>query len=168
MRTTWSCPRCPMSSTRHWNVRRHISRIHDGVGEPTSGFMMRQYDRNPNSTARGFNYSRPTFHRSGSASHFYSQDRTSTKEQGSKTLAESMEEFMEPMKKLLEYLNTLNQLFVSGQQQRPGTQFFYSPIIPSPQFERYEQATSVHPIKPSSVPDFYGHIKAMADKFALH
>ena len=164
MKTRWNCPSCPMSSPRHWNVRRHISRIHDGIGEPNSNFMM-QYDRNPNSKAQGFNHSRPTFHRRGSYS--YSQHYTSTKEQRSKTLIESMNEFMEPIKKLVEYKTLLNQLFVSGQQQRPGTQFFYSPIIPSPQFERYEQATSVHPIKPSSVPDFCGHIKAMADKFAL-
>jgi hypothetical protein len=168
MRTTWSCPRCPMSSTRHWNVRCHISRIHDGVGEPTSGFMMRQYDRNPHSTARGFNYSRPTFHRSGSASHFYSQDRTSTKEQRSKTLIQSMDEFMEPIKKLVEYINLLNQLRVLDQQQQARRQFFYPTIIPSPEFERYKPPTSAHPTNRSLVPDFYGHIKAMADKFALH
>jgi hypothetical protein len=165
MKTTWMCPRCRMSSTRHWNVRRHISRIHDGIGEPTSGFIVRQYD--PKSTARGINYSWPTFHYSGRGSYFYTQDRTSAKEQRSKTLIQSMDEFIEPMKKLVEYQNILNQ-FVLALQQRPRTQFFYSPIIPSPESERYEQDTSVHPIKPSSAPDFYGHIKAMADKFALH
>src|SRR5206468_2771107 len=99
LRTRWHCPKCPMSSARHWNVQRHIYRIHHGIDEPTSGFM-RQYDRNPSSIARVFNYSRPHFHSRDSGSYSYSQDRTSTKEHGSKTLAESMDEFMEPMKKL--------------------------------------------------------------------
>ena len=34
----WNCPHCSMRSPRHWNVRRHISRVHDGFGEPTNEF----------------------------------------------------------------------------------------------------------------------------------
>jgi hypothetical protein len=31
------CPSCTeLSLTRHWSVRRHIQRKHDGVGEPIS------------------------------------------------------------------------------------------------------------------------------------
>jgi hypothetical protein len=155
-----------MSSPRHWNVRRHISRVHDGRGEPTCSFMM-QHDRDQNSIAAGFNYPRPAFHRSGSGSYFYTQGRTSTKDQGSKTLTQSMDELIEPVKKLIEYRNLLNQLCVVDQQQQALGQFFYSSVIPSSEFERYRPATSAHPSKPISRPDFYAHIKATAHKFDL-
>jgi hypothetical protein len=117
MKTGWNCPWFAMSSTRHWNVRRHISRIHDGVGHPTSNFM-RQDDRNPNSIASGFNYSR-----SGRGSYSNSQDHISTKEQRTKTLLQSMDQFIEPMKKLVEFQNLLDQLFVSRQQHKHGSNF---------------------------------------------
>jgi hypothetical protein len=161
MKTRWNCPWCAMSSNRHWNVRRHISRIHDGVGQPTSNFM-RQDDRNPNSIASGFNYSR-----SGRGSYSYSQDHISTKEQRTKTLLQSMDQFIEPMKKLVEFQNLLDQLFVSGQQQA-CKQFFSPTIVPSAEFEGYEQQpTSAHHPNPISEPDFYGHIKLTAQKFAF-
>jgi hypothetical protein len=36
-KTKWLCPTCTeLSPTRHWSVRRHIQRKHDGVGEPIS------------------------------------------------------------------------------------------------------------------------------------
>ena len=38
----WNCPNCPMSSTRHWNVLRHINRWHAGLGRPVSNYA-RQY-----------------------------------------------------------------------------------------------------------------------------
>jgi hypothetical protein len=30
----WRCPNCEKSSTRRWNLQRHISRWHDGSGQP--------------------------------------------------------------------------------------------------------------------------------------
>jgi hypothetical protein len=105
MKTRWNCPSCAMSSSRHWNVVRHIHRRHDGVGEPASNFMM-QYDRNPKSIAQ----SRSPFHLGGRGSYSYSQDYTSAKEQRSKTLIQSMDEFIEPLKKLVEYKHLLNHI----------------------------------------------------------
>src|SRR6476660_823501 len=48
----WNCPNCPMSSTRHWNVLRHINRWHAGLGRPVSNYA-RQYrtDGDPQSFA---------------------------------------------------------------------------------------------------------------------
>jgi hypothetical protein len=161
MKTRWNCPSCPMSSPRHWNVVRHISRIHDGIGEPTSDFMMRS-NRNPNSIAE----SRSPFHRGGRGSYSYSQPYTSTKEQRSKTLIQSMDEFIEPIKKLVEYKNLLNQLSVLDQQQQAPRQLFYPSIISSPELEDFGPSTIEHPISPISVSDFYGHIKFTAQKFA--
>ena len=30
----WHCTHCPQNSTRHWNLRTHIKRIHAGIGLP--------------------------------------------------------------------------------------------------------------------------------------
>ena len=30
----WSCPFCSQGSTRHWNLKVHIHRRHNGIGEP--------------------------------------------------------------------------------------------------------------------------------------
>ncbi|MBV9178437.1 MAG: hypothetical protein JO297_15535 [Nitrososphaeraceae archaeon] len=30
----WSCPFCSQASTRHWNLKVHIQRRHNGIGEP--------------------------------------------------------------------------------------------------------------------------------------
>jgi hypothetical protein len=34
----WNCPHCHMGSPRHWNVERHILRLHGGLGEPVNEF----------------------------------------------------------------------------------------------------------------------------------
>ena len=30
----WYCPRCPQTSSRHWNLKKHIERWHHGIGQP--------------------------------------------------------------------------------------------------------------------------------------
>jgi uncharacterized C2H2 Zn-finger protein len=42
MKTQWRCPNCDMSSSRHWNVRRHVERSHDSNGQPVSDQHMKQ------------------------------------------------------------------------------------------------------------------------------
>jgi hypothetical protein len=42
--TKWKCLNCEMSSTRHWNVERHISRWHGGSGQPFNNDRI-LYDR---------------------------------------------------------------------------------------------------------------------------
>ena len=41
----WSCPFCSQTSTRHWNLKIHIHRRHNGIGEPirTAGSFNSNY-----------------------------------------------------------------------------------------------------------------------------
>ena len=54
MTDKWHCPysNCPQSSTRHWNLKTHIDRRHNGVGSPTR--KSQQYTP-PNTTFDRFN-----------------------------------------------------------------------------------------------------------------
>jgi hypothetical protein len=62
----WNCPNCPMSSTRHWNVLRHINRWHAGLGRPVSNYA-RQYrtDEDPQSFASSGNSNNNRHHHYG-------------------------------------------------------------------------------------------------------
>ena len=44
LRTKWTCHNCEMPSMRYWNVQHHISRWHDGRGQPYNHDTI-QYDR---------------------------------------------------------------------------------------------------------------------------
>ena len=39
MKAKWVCSNCIMSSTRRWNVERHIQRRHGGMGNPVATIM---------------------------------------------------------------------------------------------------------------------------------
>jgi hypothetical protein len=47
MKVRWTYPDCEMSSSRHWNVQRHIQKQHGGTHEPISHDMI-HYNRNTN------------------------------------------------------------------------------------------------------------------------
>jgi hypothetical protein len=38
MNSKWSCPQCPMTSTRRWNVLRHIGTYHRSMSQPVSPY----------------------------------------------------------------------------------------------------------------------------------
>jgi hypothetical protein len=33
-RLKWCCPHCSQTSSRHWNLKKHIERRHHGIGQP--------------------------------------------------------------------------------------------------------------------------------------
>jgi hypothetical protein len=61
MKPKWNCPNCAMSSTRHWNVLRHINRWHADLGRPVGNYA-RQYrtdvDRKSFASSGHFNNNR--------------------------------------------------------------------------------------------------------------
>src|SRR6476661_2865877 len=38
MKSHWLCPNCSMSSSRQWNVRRHIEKCHGNLSMPVNGY----------------------------------------------------------------------------------------------------------------------------------
>jgi hypothetical protein len=38
-RKDWLCPHCTQTSSRHWNLKTHIQRIHDGIGQPQTSVL---------------------------------------------------------------------------------------------------------------------------------
>jgi hypothetical protein len=101
MKCKWSCPECEMSSTRRYNVERHIRRIHNGIGEPLN-------DRNVqyHGEANRYNLRFPLdqFH------HAYISPLT-RKEKSNQKFSDLLEyQFLQPLRKMAEFKNLLSQL----------------------------------------------------------
>jgi hypothetical protein len=62
MKIEWNCPKCQKSSTRYWNMQRHIDRRHGGLGEPVNPHDTMQYykDMNPQNLSFPLSYSKST------------------------------------------------------------------------------------------------------------
>src|SRR5918994_319521 len=106
----WNCPNCEMSSSRHWNVKRHIQRRHRTMSQPVSNDTMQYYkDMNP----QNFHFPFAYFH------HALSSFLT-RKEKTHKNFSELLEEqILQPLRKVVEYKNLLSQLStIQPQQQR--------------------------------------------------
>ncbi|HYX55299.1 MAG TPA: hypothetical protein VE818_04005 [Nitrososphaeraceae archaeon] len=110
MKTKWNCPNCQMSSTRHWNVERHIQRQHGGMDEPVRYDTMQYYkDTNPENFRFPFAYS----HHPSSAS-------LTPKEKSDKNFSEFLEhQILQPLRRMIEFKNLFNQLLtIQPQPQR--------------------------------------------------
>ena len=106
MKAKWECPNCPMSSTSHRNVRRHINSWHAGSGQPVAGMDL----HSSHSTSwPGY------FHKSIS---FQGREYPPP----SKT-ADIMEDILKPFRKAVEFKNLLNQLSTPRQQHFPSINY---------------------------------------------
>jgi len=114
MKAKWECPNCLMSSTRHWNVTRHIDRWHAGSGKPVSDYT-RQYPTRTNPKSSDNNPRWPGyFHKSITfQAHKYQRHKTS----------DIMEHILEPLRKGVEFKNLLNQLSTPRQQSIPSINY---------------------------------------------
>ncbi len=100
MTKKWNCPICEISSNRHWNMQRHISRLHGGMGEPVRHETTQYYtDMNPHNFCFPFDYS----HHVPSSS--------LRKERTDKKFSDVLEDqILQPLRKILEYKNLISQL----------------------------------------------------------
>ena len=129
MKTNWNCSNCKMSSTRHWNVKRHIQRRHRGMGEPISYDTMHYHkDMNPENFRFPFAY----FHHTSLS--FLTQ-----KEKSNKNFSDFLERLLQLLRKIVEYKNLLSQLSTMPQQTgiMPYSGGVY-PSMPSMSFDRGE------------------------------
>ena len=106
MKTRWSCPDCEMSSTRHWNVQRHIQKQHGGMHEPIGHDIIRyQKKTNPQ------NVCFPLGTQSTSFSFLTPKEKS-----------ERFSDFLEdklliPLRKIIEFKSLLSQVSAIQQQQ---------------------------------------------------
>jgi hypothetical protein len=97
-----------MSSSRHWNVKRHIKRRHRTMGEPVSYDTMQYYK---DITPQNFRF--PLAY-----SHHTSLSFPTPKEKPHKSFSDFLEDqILQPLRKVVEYKNLLGQLSTIQQQQ---------------------------------------------------
>lgn len=114
-----------MSSSRHWNVRRHIERNHNGFGNPVSDQYTNQYLRGMNSQIPHFPLS---YHLSSSppiSSMFFPQQ----KQKNSPDKAyDCFDRTLESLRKVVEFKNLLSQLapIPHQQQHHIASNIYYS------------------------------------------
>ena len=137
----WNCPHCYMGSPRHWNVRRHILRLHDGLGEPVNGFGKTreqcQMDMN-------LQFGHGNYHNSQKYSSFvpvqFKESRFSSStpkdrmRNNNKLRWDFMDEIIEPAKKFLEFTRVLEELSMSNHRL---SRYCYYPSAISHQYPVY-------------------------------
>ena len=95
-----------MSSSRHWNVKRHIKRRHRTMSQPVSDYTMQYYkDINPQNLRFPFAY----FHHTPLS--FLTR-----KEKPHKNFSDFLDQILQPLRKVVEYKNLLSQLSTIQQQ----------------------------------------------------
>jgi hypothetical protein len=112
MKPTWNCPHCQMSSTRHWNVQRHIHRRHGGMGEPVRSDNRRYYkDMNSQNFPSPFAYSYQT-----------SMSIPAQEKKSHNNFSNVLEnQILVPLRKMVEYKNLLSQLSTIQRLQQQRT-----------------------------------------------
>lgn len=53
----WHCPHCSQDSSRHWNLKVHIKRWHNGIGEPIDDEQAKEFKNRTSS--QFFSYNQP-------------------------------------------------------------------------------------------------------------
>lgn len=126
MKPQWRCPNCEMSSSRHWNVRRHLERSHNRIGQPISDQHTTQYLTKMNPQIPHFPLS---YHLlpPGPPSMFFPGHKQ--KNSPDKPY-DFVDRFLEPLRKAVEFKNLLRQvtLPVSHEQYHniAGSSTYYS------------------------------------------
>jgi hypothetical protein len=142
-RLKWCCPHCSQTSSRYWNLKKHIERRHQGIGRPiredewhythtastTMHFIPDMTSFQNNNNNYDLNYKRYT--------QTFSASPYSKKEEDTSKKRDILDEFLEfwrpiiqKMKEVLEIKNFLNELFSSSlSQQHIITGLIQTPII---------------------------------------
>ena len=101
MKHNWNCPKCEMSSTRHYNVERHILRMHNGIGEAVNDRNV-QYHGEMN--RHNLRFPLDPFHHP-------SLSLLTQKEKPDQKFSDLLEDqFLQPLRKMAEFKNLLTEL----------------------------------------------------------
>jgi hypothetical protein len=137
LKTGWNCPNCQESSTRNWNIKRHIQRRHGGMGEPVRYGTMQYYkDMNPRN-----------FHFPFAYSHHVPSSSLIRKKKSDNNFSEFLEhQILQPLRRMVEFKDLISQLFTTQQQQQrimPGSGSIAYPSIPSTAFDSGESKNNL-------------------------
>jgi hypothetical protein len=137
MKTGWNCPHCQMSSSRHWNMHRHIDRRHGRMGEPVTYDTTQYYkDMNPQNFDFPLDYS-----------HHTSLSFLTRKGKSDKNFSEFLDDqILQPLRKMVEYKNLTSQLFTMQQQRimpDDGGGGIVYPSMPSMTFDSGESINNL-------------------------
>jgi hypothetical protein len=124
MKTKWNCPNCEISSTRHWNLQRHIQRQHGGMYEPVRDEKMQYLEEtNPQNFHLPLDYSHST-----SSFPFLTR-----KDKSYKKFSDILEAQNLLLRKVIEFMSLRSQLFTIQQQQQqrlmPGSVYYSMPSM---------------------------------------
>jgi hypothetical protein len=124
MKTKWNCPNCEISSTRHWNLQRHIQRQHGGMYEPVRDEKMQYLEEtNPQNFHLPLDYSHST-----SSFPFLTR-----KDKSDKKFSDILEAQNLLLRKVIEFMSLRSQLFTIQQQQQqrlmPGSVYYSMPSM---------------------------------------
>lgn len=141
----WHCPHCSQDSSRHWNLKVHIKRWHNGIGEPIDDEQAKEFKNRTSS--QFFSYNQP-----------YSLNDLPRGSLGKEKKPDIIDELYqivnenkEKLRKIMEIKGFFNELsslsssarpvITSGLSQTP----IIEPIIPSP-------VTTTMPLQPTLAP----------------
>jgi hypothetical protein len=152
-RQKWHCPHCSQTSSRHWNLKTHIGRKHQGTGKPigedrrhsiaTSNAamqfihntdMMMSLQNNNNYYELNHQVHPNSFSRS---SYLRKEEDTPKKRDVLDEIIEFWRPMTQKMKEIMEMKNTINEFFSSSSSQQPniitslGQTSIIEPIIPA-------------------------------------
>ena len=159
-RLKWCCPHCSQTSSRHWNLKKHIERRHEGIGRPiredgwhstsiasTITHFIPDLTNLQNNNNYDSNHQRYT--QTFSASPYFKKGEDTSKKR------DPLDEFLEfwrpkiqQMKEVLEIKKFLYELFSFSSSQQPITGLGQTPIIDtiSP------PVTTTTPLQPTPAP----------------
>jgi hypothetical protein len=163
----WCCPHCSQTSSRHWNLKKHIERWHHGIGQPiredkwhstpsntTSSLDTMHFIPGMMSPQNNNNYdlNHQRYTQTFSASPYSKKgDDTSKKRDPVEECLEFWRRITQQMKEFQEIKKTIDEFFSSSSSQRSniitslGQTSIILPIIPPPVTTTLLQPTPPQP-----------------------
>jgi hypothetical protein len=136
-RLKWCCPHCSQTSSRHWNLKKHIKRRHQGIGRPiredgwhststastTMHFISDLTNLQNNSNNYDLNYQRYPHTFSAALRKKEEEEDISKKRDPLEEILQFWRPIVQKIKEILEIRNLFSQIRYAASQQQP--------IIPS-------------------------------------
>jgi hypothetical protein len=169
-RQKWHCPHCSQTSSRHWNLKTHIVRKHQGTGQPIGEDgthsitmsnaaiqfipdMMMSLQNNNNNYDMNHQVHPNSF--SSRSSYLRKEEDTSKKRDVVDEILEFRRPMTQKMKEIMEIKNTINEFFSysSSSLQQPSiiTGLGQTPIIETNNSTSYKNGIAANTTSISTI-----------------